>query len=82
MVDEDGSQMIEFDEFLSIIKGGNSVSFIVFHLNRYFRNHRHLGQSKQAEEIVAVPPKLRILVDRAVQANQQVQLLFLNSSKS
>jgi len=26
MVDEDGSQQIEFDEFLSIIKGGNSKS--------------------------------------------------------
>lgn len=67
MVDEDGSQMIEFDEFLSIIKGGNSVSFIVFHLQLYFRNLQHLGQSQQADRIAAaVPPKLR----KVVQANQ------------
>jgi hypothetical protein len=32
MVDEDGSQQIEFDEFLSIIKGGNtSVSHFCIH---------------------------------------------------
>jgi hypothetical protein len=32
MVDEDGSQQIEFDEFLSIIKGGNtSVSFFLYY---------------------------------------------------
>lgn len=31
MVDEDGSQQIEFDEFLSIIKGGNtSVRFVIY----------------------------------------------------
>jgi len=40
MVDEDGSQQIEFDEFLSIIKGGNtSVSNYLYSLFRKIKLH-------------------------------------------
>jgi Ca2+-binding EF-hand superfamily protein len=34
MVDEDGSQQIEFDEFLSIIKGGNTSVRSLFLITR------------------------------------------------
>ena len=33
LVDADGSEMIEFDEFLSIIKGGNSSTVNNFNLH-------------------------------------------------
>jgi hypothetical protein len=39
LVDEDGSNQIEFGEFLSIIKGGSNAVSVIYH-NNYRKNRK------------------------------------------
>ena len=57
LVDEDGSEMIEFGEFLSIIKGGSNAVFNFNILTHLYRKNQKRVQQQQEQGLFILSSK-------------------------